>query len=136
MAARRGSSSMEGYAVTKTEKAAYGVQQMRKATIITTTILATCLSGFLVVPSLPCVSDTFKEETEDSRKQTRPPTTEPSEQANDLQGKTCSSAVRQHKRILILNHRVWKYCILSLSVFYLLKYLCIFIVKVRAKSNY
>lgn len=70
--------------MTKIEKAAYGIQQIRKATIITMTILATCLSGFLVVPSLPCVSDTFKETIEDSRKQTRPPTTEPSEQANEL----------------------------------------------------
>lgn len=84
-AARQGSSSMEGYAVTRIEKAAYGIQQIRKAMIITTTILVTCLSGFLVLPSLPCVSDTFKEKIEDSRKQTtRPPTSEFSEQANNL----------------------------------------------------
>lgn len=71
--------------MTRTEKAAYGVQQIRKAMIITTTILVTCLSGFLVVPSLPCVSDTFKENTEDSRKRTtRPPTSELSEQADNL----------------------------------------------------
>lgn len=75
---------MEGYAVARTEKAAYGIQQIRKARIMTTTILVTCLSGFLVVPSLPCVSDTFKEKTEDSRKQTRPPTSESSEQAHNL----------------------------------------------------
>lgn len=42
------------------EKVAYGIQQIRKAMIITTTILVTCLSGFLAVFNLPCVSDTLK----------------------------------------------------------------------------
>jgi len=51
---------MEGYAVARIEKTAYGIQQIRKAMIITTTILVTCLSGFLAVLNLPCVFDTLK----------------------------------------------------------------------------
>lgn len=52
IAERRGSKSMLGCAVTRIEKAAYGVQQIRKARIIITTIRVTSFSGFLEDPSL------------------------------------------------------------------------------------
>lgn len=58
MEASLGSSSMVGWMVTSMAKVAYGVQATINATIMTTTIRVTCLSGFLAVASRPC--DTYE----------------------------------------------------------------------------